>query len=90
MIDFKTMIENESINDVILFFSGRDRLITYPQLDNFFVRYRFEVVGSCELLRVFNEMIHDHIIEWDEKMLFKKGINWEEPEFMIDDKYNYN
>ncbi|ESH20104.1 hypothetical protein SEEGA711_23814 [Salmonella enterica subsp. enterica serovar Gaminara str. ATCC BAA-711] len=36
MIDFKSMIEKESVYDVVSFFAGSKKGIGYPQLDNFF------------------------------------------------------
>ncbi|AVJ16757.1 hypothetical protein CLM71_06235 [Serratia sp. MYb239] len=87
MIDFKSMIEKESICDAVSFFAGSTRGIGYPQLDNFFVRYRFDVIGNGELLKVFEDMRSNGIVEWGEKMLVKKGPNWKAPAFVTEKKY---
>lgn len=87
MIDFKSMIEKESVYDVVSFFAGSTKGIGYPQLDNFFVRYRFDVVGNGELLKVFEEMRRNGVVEWGEKMLVKKGPNWKAPAFVTGKKY---
>ncbi|WP_323658839.1 hypothetical protein [Pectobacterium versatile] len=36
MIDFKAIIEKESVSDIVSFFTGSTKGIGYPQLDNFF------------------------------------------------------
>lgn len=56
MIDFKSMIEKESVFDVISFFSSSKKEIGYPQIDNFFVRYRFDVISNGEFMRTFTRM----------------------------------
>ncbi|WBL71042.1 hypothetical protein [Serratia liquefaciens] len=87
MTDFKSMIEKENVNDVISFFAGLTNGIGYPQMDNFFVRYRFDVVGNGELLKVFEELREAGIVEWGDKMLVKKGPNWKAPKFVTEKKY---
>ena len=87
MVDFKTMIENESIFDVISFFSRSKKGIGYPKLDNFFVRYRFEVISSGEFMRTFAEMEKNGVVQWGEKMIVLKGPNWKEPKFVTQKKY---
>ncbi|KGA33844.1 hypothetical protein KU74_10180 [Pectobacterium brasiliense] len=87
MIDFQTMFEKESVSDIVSFFAGSAKGIGYPQLDNFFVRYRFDVIGDGELLEVFDDLLKSGVVEWGEKMLVKKGPNWKEPQFVIEKKY---
>lgn len=87
MIDFKTMIEKESVSDVVSFFAGSTKGIGYPQLDNFFVRYRFDVVGNGELLKTYERLRKAGIVEWGDKMLIKKGPNWKQPDFVKQKKY---
>ncbi|MEQ9968516.1 hypothetical protein ABRP72_04930 [Pectobacterium carotovorum] len=53
MVDLKAIIEKESVSDIVSFFAGSTKGIGYPQLDNFFVRYRFDVISDGELLKVF-------------------------------------
>ncbi|MDG0803549.1 hypothetical protein [Pectobacterium polaris] len=36
MIDLKAIIEKESVSDVVSFFAGSTKGISYPRLDNFF------------------------------------------------------
>lgn len=87
MTDFKSMIEKESVSDIVSFFAGLTKGIGYPQIDNFFVRYRFDVVSRGELLKVFEELRKSGVVEWGEKMLVKKGPNWKEPKFVTEKKY---
>lgn len=87
MTDFKAMIEKESVSDVLSFFAGSTKGIGYPQIDNFFVRYKFEVVGNGELLKAFENLRSRGIVMWGDKMLVKKGPNWKEPKFVTEKKY---
>lgn len=87
MTDFKSMIEKESVRDVVSFFAGLKSEIGYPQIDNFFVRYRFDVVSNGTLLKVFQELCKAGIVEWGDKMLVRKGPNWKAPKFVTEKKY---
>jgi hypothetical protein len=87
MIDFKAMIEKERVYDVVSLFAGCTKGIGYPQLDNFFVRYRFNVVSNGELSKVFDEMLRDGVVNFGNKMLVIKGPNWKEPKFVTEKKY---
>ncbi|WP_174869697.1 hypothetical protein [Pectobacterium polaris] len=89
MIDLKAIIEKESVSDVVSFFAGSTKEISYPRLDNFFVRYRFDVISDGELLKVFDDLLKAGVVEWGEKMLVKKGPNWKEPKFVTDKKYGF-
>ncbi|WP_233966998.1 hypothetical protein [Pectobacterium polaris] len=89
MIDLKAIIEKESVSDVVSFFAGSTKGISYLRLDNFFVRYRFDVISDGELLKVFDDLLKAGVVEWGEKMLVKKGPNWKEPKFVIEKKYGF-
>lgn len=89
MINFKAMFEKESVSDIVSFFAGSTKGIGYPQLDNFFVRYRFDVISDGELLKVFDDLLKAGVVEWGEKMLVKKGPNWKEPKFVAEKKYGF-
>lgn len=89
MIDLKTIIEKESVSDIVSFFAGSTKGIGYPQLDNFFVRYRFDVISDGGLLKVFDDLLKAGVVEWGEKMLVKKGPNWKEPKFVAEKKYGF-
>ncbi|MBA5601400.1 hypothetical protein H1224_10070 [Pectobacterium aroidearum] len=89
MIDFNAMFEKESVSDIVSFFAGSTKGIGYPQLDNYFVRYRFDVIGDGELLKVFDDLLKAGVVEWGGKMLVKKGPNWKEPKFVIEKKYGF-
>ncbi|MCA6925615.1 hypothetical protein EXT66_07375 [Pectobacterium carotovorum subsp. carotovorum] len=89
MIDLKAIIEKESVSDIVSFFAGSTKGIGYPQLDNFFVRYRFDVISDGELLKVFDDLLKAGVVEWGEKMLVKKGPNWKEPKFVTEKKYGF-
>ncbi|UCZ77864.1 hypothetical protein LHL03_12325 [Pectobacterium carotovorum] len=89
MVDLKAIIEKESVSDIVSFFAGSTKGIGYPQLDNFFVRYRFDVISDGELLKVFDDLLKAGVVEWGEKMLVKKGPNWKEPKFVAEKKYGF-
>jgi len=48
MIDFQSMIKKASVFDVISFLVVQ-KGIGYPQIDNLFARYRFNVIGKGSL-----------------------------------------
>lgn len=87
MIDYKSMFEKETVSDIIAFFAGKEKGIGYPQLDNFFVRYRFDAVGTGNLLKTFEDMSKVGTVKLGGKMLVTKGPNWKAPKFMTDKKY---
>ncbi|KAA3668080.1 hypothetical protein [Pectobacterium carotovorum] len=89
MIALKAIIEKESVSDIVSFFAGSTKGIGYPQLDNFFVCYRFDVISDGELLKVFDDLLKTGVVEWGEKMLVKKGPNWKEPKFVAEKKYGF-
>ncbi|MBA0188625.1 hypothetical protein [Pectobacterium odoriferum] len=70
MIDLKAIIEKESVSDIVSFFAGSTKGIGYPQLDNFFVRYRFDVISDGDLLKVFDDLLNAGVVEWGEKIRF--------------------
>ena len=86
-MDFKSMIENESVEDVVLFLALR---LDYPRIDNWFVRYKFEVIAEGLLIRTFYKLIAEGKLCKDEKGGVYKGPNWEAPQFIVDKKYGFN
>lgn len=53
-MDFKSMIENESVEDVVLRMALTS---SYQGLDRLYVRYKFEVVAEGLLIRTFSKLV---------------------------------
>ncbi|WP_241649596.1 hypothetical protein [Rosenbergiella collisarenosi] len=87
MIDFKLMVEEQDIRDVISFLVKNVNGYGYPQMDRFFCRHKFSLVGDGVFMRVFAEMENKGEIQWGEKIVVKKGPNWKEPKFVTQKKY---
>nr|WP_024966736.1 hypothetical protein [Pantoea sp. IMH] len=84
MIDFKKMIENESVEDVLLFFAPKR---SYPDIDRIYVRYSFEVAAKRELLISFQRLIKEGKLAKNEKGHAIKGPYWQEPVFVTEKRY---
>ncbi len=84
MIDFKTMIENESVEDILLHFAP---IRSYPDIDNMYVRYDFEVAAKCVLLFTYQKLVKEGKLAKDERGRTLKGPNWQAPKFVTDKKY---
>jgi hypothetical protein len=87
MIDFERLVKEENIADVIAFLVRKEGGFGYPQMDRFFSRYNFLVIGNGDFMRIFNYLIKSGVIEWGDKMLVKKGPNWKAPKFVTEKKY---
>ncbi|WP_158783764.1 immunity protein [Pantoea sp. BAV 3049] len=79
------MIENESVEDVLLFLAP---LTSYPGIDRLYERYNFEAVASCLLLRTHGKLIEEEKRSENDKGMAIMGPNWRAPSFMIEKKYN--
>jgi len=84
MINFKEMIENESVEDVLLYFAP---IRSYPGIDRMYVRYDFEVAAKRELLFCFQKLVKEGKLAKNEKGRTYKGPNWKEPKFVTEKKY---
>lgn len=84
MIDFESIYKNESVEDVLLHFAPRT---PYPSIDRMYVRYKFEVVASRELLLTYKRLLKEGKLIENEKPLPVKGPNWKSPKFATDKKY---
>lgn len=88
MIDFKSLVQKESVEDAVAFFARSPNGIGYPNLDRFYTRYRFDVISEGELLSTVIKMTDKGIIKGGESPLhYIKGPNWKEPKFVTDKKY---
>lgn len=87
MIDLERLVNEESVSDVIAFLVRNDSGFGYPQMDRFFSRHNFSVVGNGEFMRTFEKLRQNGVVEWGDNMLVKKGPNWKEPEFVTNKKY---
>jgi len=88
MIDLKSMIQNESVFDVIAFLSGRNEGINYIHLDRFYGQHRFDAIAEGELLLTFQKMCREKVVQGNGRpMTVGKGPNWVEPKFMTEKKY---
>lgn len=88
MLNLEHIIKNESVEDIILFFSSRPNGIGYIRLDSLFVRFRHEVIAEGDLLKTSQRMLREKIIETHENsMIYFPGPNWRAPKFMTEKKY---
>lgn len=87
MIDFKSMVSEQNLVDIILFLVRKENGFGYPQMDRFFSRHKFSVIENGEFMRTFEQMRLKGEVELREKMLVVKGPNWKEPRFVTDKKY---
>ncbi len=88
MIDFKSMIENETPQDVILYFSGRKLSgISHPQLDGYLTTYSVNGFSNIDLILLVREMKGENMILSNGKGGYKKGRNWISPKFVTEKKY---
>ncbi|MEQ4923732.1 immunity protein [Proteus hauseri] len=84
MIDLKSIYQNESVEDVLLYFSPKT---TYPSIDRCYVRYKFEVVEKAILIKTMGKLLQEGKLAKDKKGLTIKGPNWQEPQFVTQKKY---
>ncbi len=84
MIDFRQLIENESVEDVLLFFAPRT---AYPAIDRLYVQYDFEVASRRVLLFTYQKLVKEGKLAKDERGHTLKGPNWQAPKFVTDKKY---
>lgn len=84
MIDFKEMVKNESVEDILLFLAPSRSL---PDIDNMFVRYKFDAVGNGELMRTYARLSKEGKLAHNDKGHAIKGPNWKEPAFVTEKKY---
>jgi leucyl-tRNA synthetase len=88
MLNCEEIIKNESLEEIILFFSGRPGGIGYIKLDQLFVLFRHSAIADGELLLTTQRMYREGMIEnRGHSMVFFKGLNWKEPAFMTEKKY---
>lgn len=84
MINFKDIIENEDLADVLSY------LLPYkpmPVIDNLFTRYKFEVVENALIYPTYKKLLDSGILTEDDEGHVRKGPNWKEPAFVTQKKY---
>ncbi|QAV24417.1 immunity protein [Proteus hauseri] len=79
MIDLKSIYQNESVEDVLLYFGPKT---SYPSIDRCYVRYKFEVVEKAILIKTMGKLLQEGKLAKDNKGLAIKGPNWREPDFV--------
>ncbi|MCF4994098.1 immunity protein [Pseudomonas syringae] len=79
------IIQNESIEDALTVFALGSAI---PSLDRMFGRYRFEVIASGELLKIYARLFEEGILANGEGAVAVKGPNWKAPEFLKNNKYS--
>lgn len=88
MIDFKSMFENEKVQEIILFLSGRKKSgISHPQLDGYCTKYGSKRISNIELISLVKGMRENGEISSNGKGGYKKGPNWKKPQFVTEKKY---
>lgn len=87
MINFKDLISNESVSDVIVFFAGLSKNIGYPEVDRYFTRYKSSSIENGEFMNTFQNLSKAGVVALGEKMSVVKGPNWKEPTFVAQKKY---
>lgn len=78
------IIVNESIADVL---TALIPISSYPMIDYMYVRFKFEVVASGELMSVYEQLFNDGVFVTNEKGQPMKGPNWSAPDFVTLNKY---
>ncbi|MGC6388362.1 immunity protein [Ewingella sp. S1.OA.A_B6] len=84
MTDFKLMIENESVEDVLLYLAP---FRAFPDVDRMFVRYKFDVIENAILPTVYRKLLDEGKLVNDAQGHTKKGPHWKEPAFVTQKKY---
>ncbi|BCQ33472.1 MULTISPECIES: immunity protein [Erwiniaceae] len=84
MLDLEGIYQNESVEDVLLYFALRT---SYPWIDRMYVRYKFEVAAERELLFTCQRLVKEGKLMETKKLFMEKGPNWKEPKFVTDKKY---
>ncbi len=93
MIDYKEMVKNEDMADVILFLVSQEESgITYPSMDRFFGRHKADEKYESYNIKLINETKK---LESSGQIFSartygsgcKKGPNWKEPKFVTEKKY---
>lgn len=88
MINFKPMFENEKIQEIILFLSGRkDNGISHPQLDGYCTTYGNNRISNIELISLVKDMREKGYISSNGRGGYKKGPNWKAPAFVTEKKH---
>ncbi|PHM35616.1 immunity protein [Xenorhabdus mauleonii] len=85
MNPLEMMIINESVEDILLFFSLKS---SYPSIDSMYVRFNFEVIEKNELWTTYKRLLDEGKLAKDDKGNIIKGPNWKEPEFSRTKKYS--
>jgi hypothetical protein len=84
MIDFKKMVENEGVEDILLYLAP---FKSFPDIDNMFVRYKFEVVEKALLYPTYAKLLKEGKFSENDKGHTLKGPNWKAPTFVTEKKY---
>ena len=84
MIDIKSMIENESVEDVVMVLAPT---LDYSRIDNWYVRNKFEIIGNGLIIKVFTKLIKEGKLCENEVGDVSKGPNWQPPQFVLEKKY---
>ncbi|PHM35618.1 immunity protein [Xenorhabdus mauleonii] len=80
----KKIIENESVEDALLYLSLKK---SYQTIDLLYVQYRFEIIAEGILLSTYMKLLQDGKLVQNEKGKTIKGPNWREPDFIKNKKY---
>ncbi|MFS7162741.1 hypothetical protein AB6825_18425 [Serratia proteamaculans] len=93
MIDYDLMVQNESMEDVILFLVSRgDNGVAYPSMDRFFGRhkadekydsYNIKLIEETKKLEGIGQIFSARTYGSG----YKKGPNWKAPVFVTEKKY---
>ncbi|PHM35617.1 immunity protein [Xenorhabdus mauleonii] len=81
----KLIIENESVEDVMMLFA---LTASYRSLDRMYTDYKFEVVARRELLFTYKRLISEGKLMENEEGKTIKGPNWVAPDFVKTGKYD--
>lgn len=85
MTMMKLIIENESIEDVLMVFS---LTASYPSLDRMYTDYKFEAIANQRVWITLQRLIQEGKLSKDNKGKTIKGPNWVAPEFVRIGKYD--
>ncbi|MBU9843962.1 hypothetical protein [Rahnella ecdela] len=88
MTNFKQLFEHETIQDIVLFLSGRNEEgIAHPRLDGYTTTFSNGLISNIELIKIVKIMSEQGLISSNKKGGYKKGPLWKEPKFLTEKKY---
>jgi hypothetical protein len=81
----KLIIENESVEDVLMVFA---LTASYPSLDRMYTDYKFEAIANQDVWFTLQRLINEGKLSEGHNGKIIKGPNWTAPDFVKSGKYD--